>query len=192
MVEAVVAQESVRMWCVCGKPIQFEGRFLGRIMTCPYCGRYFRPALQFLLADQTQAPNLTAQCTCGHFIVEDTDKAGKRARCKVCKSDLLLPGPAVKFNVDELVRVPRKALKNQLKRVDAEREPAEMTRLKSATHAGRISFRPGEHICVNANCGALLAVRANVCPKCGTNRLTGERYVGPGPARDPAGKWEEP
>jgi len=194
MAEAVAPEELVRMWCVCGKPIQFEGRFLGRIITCPYCGRYFRPALQFLLADQGRAPNLTAQCTCGHFIVEGTDKAGKRARCKVCKSHLLLPGPTVKFNVDQVVRVPRKALKSQLKRVDADREraPAETARLASATHAGRISLRPGEHICVNPNCGALLPVRANVCPKCGTNRVTAERYVGPGPSRDPAAKWEAP
>ncbi len=190
------AQECIRMWCVCGKPIRFEGNLLGQVMACPYCGRYLRPALQFLFADQSLAPNLTAQCTCGHFIVEDISQAGKPARCKVCKSHFLLPGPVVKFNVDALVRVPRKALRGQPKRVEAERQkdraPAEVTRLQTATHAGRISLHPGEHICVNPECGALLGVRANVCPKCGTNRLTGERYDAAGPAQDPAGEWEEP
>jgi DNA-directed RNA polymerase subunit RPC12/RpoP len=186
-------RDAVRLRCICGHRIQFDGHLLGQVMSCPYCNRYLRPALQFLLVDQALAPNLTAQCTCGHFIVEGKDKAGKRTRCKVCKSHLLLPDVAVKFNGEAVVRVPRKSLKSQLKRVDGGRQRAmpEMGRLKSATHAGRISLRPGEHICANPNCGALLAMRANVCPKCGTNRLTGERYVGAGPAKDPVGTWHE-
>ncbi len=193
MTGETVAKETVRIQCVCGGEVLFEPQLLGRIIPCPHCGRYLRPALQFLLAEGSQAPNLTAQCTCGHFIVESPAKVGKRARCKVCKSHLLMPEPAVKFGVDPLVRVPRRILQSRVQKMEVgrERTPREMARLRSAAHAGRISLRPGEHICVNEKCGALLGVRANVCPKCGTNRLTGERYEGPGPSGDALGEWRE-
>ena len=189
-----VVSDAVKIQCVCGGVVEFAPQALGRVIRCPHCRRYLRPALQFLLMDQSLAPNLTAQCTCGRFIVAEPGMAGQRAHCNACKSHFILPQPVVRFNAEPVVRVPRKVLENQLKRPDAARQrvPVEMARLTSAAHAGRISLRPGEHICVNPNCGALLSARGNVCSKCGTNRLTGERYDVPGPARDPVGRWEEP
>ncbi|MHC4480244.1 MAG: hypothetical protein ACYS8K_01995 [Planctomycetota bacterium] len=186
-------RETIRLNCPCGRELEFEAQLLGRIISCPHCGRYMRPALQFLMADESLAPNLTAPCPCGHFIVERVDKAGGHARCKVCKSHLVMPQPVVKFGVDPLVRVPAKMLQSGMKRGENGRRRAtrEMTKLRSAAHAGRISLRPGENICVNVDCGALLGVRANVCPKCGTNRLTGSRYKSSGPAADPAGRWRK-
>jgi len=194
MALAGVLSQGVKIQCVCGGVVEFAPQVLGRVVRCRHCRRYLRAALQFLLVDQSLAPNLTAQCTCGHFIVEQPGMAGQRARCDVCKSHFILPQPVVKLNGEAVVRVPRKALENQLRRTEGGRQrlPAEMARLKSAAHAGRISLRPGEYICVNPDCGALLSVRANVCSKCGTNRLTGERYEAPGPGRDPVGRWEEP
>ena len=184
----------VRISCVCGGEIVLEPQVLGRIIPCRHCGRYLRPALQFLLVDSALAPNLTAQCTCGHFIVESPNKAGKRARCKVCKSHFIMPEPATKYGVEQVVRVPRKVLQSRMKRDRASRgrAPKGMSRLNSAAHAGRISLGPGEHICVNEECGALLGVRANVCPRCGTNRLTGQYYEPRGPSADPKGKWIRP
>jgi hypothetical protein len=189
-----VTKETVSLTCVCGEEVRFEPQLLGRIIACPHCGRYLRPALQFFLADKDLAPNLTAQCMCGHFIVEGTNTVGKRARCKVCKNHLILPRPVVKTDVERLVRVPRKVLESQLRRGKEARRRAEgeMTKLESAGHKGRISLRPGEHICPNTACGALLPMRANVCAKCGTNRLTGVRYEGPGPDGDPLGDWHQP
>jgi hypothetical protein len=187
------ARETVTIQCVCGRELEFEAQLLGRIIPCPYCNRYLRPALQFLMADRSRAPNLTAQCPCGHFVVEDVHGVGRRARCKVCKSHLVMPQPVVQFGVDPFVRVPPRALQDGMKRMGAgpQHQPRKMLRLRSAAHSGRISLRPGEYICVNENCGALLGVRVNVCPKCGTNRITGERYEGPGPAGDPKGQWRQ-
>ncbi len=189
--EATLPSGIVRIWCVCGGEIEFEPRVLGRIIPCRHCGRYLRPALQFVLVDTSLAPNVTAQCTCGHFIVDDPGKAGKRSRCKVCRTHLMMPEPAVRYGVEQVVRVPRRVLQKQMKRsqIGRQRVPKDMSRLRSAAHAGRISLGPGEHICTNEECGALLGVRANVCPKCGTNRLTGERYDGVGPSSDPRGNW---
>jgi len=192
MADSPTTDEMVVLQCVCGEEVEFEARLLGQIISCPHCARYLRPALQFLMADKEAAPNLTAQCTCGHFIVEETGTGGKRARCKVCKNHLILPRPVVKLDAEPFVRVPRKALESQLKRgQEGRRREGEMTKLESAGHTGRISLRPGEHICVNMHCGALLPMRANVCAKCGTNRLTGERYEARGPAGDPVGQWEQ-
>lgn len=178
---------------MCGGDVEFEQELLGRIFPCPHCGRRLRPALQFLLVEKSLAPNLTAQCTCGHFIVTDASKAGKRVRCAVCRAHLLMPQPVVTTSGVPVMRVPRKVLRDRMRRarVEKQREPAQMARLRSATHSGRISLRPGEHICVNPDCGALLSVRANVCPKCGTNRVSGRRYSGPGPEADPVGRWEQ-
>lgn len=191
---AVPSREAVTIQCVCGGVVEFDPQLLGRIIPCRHCGRYLRPALQFMMAEREVAPNLTAQCTtCGHFIVEDVGRIGRRIRCKVCKSQLVMPQPVVKFDTARFVRVPRKALQANVKKAPTEfsQTRIEMARLRSAAHAGRISLRPGEHICVNPHCGALLGVRAIVCPKCATNRLTGERYEGPGPAGDPVGTWRE-
>jgi len=193
MAQAAVPQNAVRLTCPCGEELALEARLLGRIIPCPHCGRYLRPALHFLLVDKELAPNLTVQCACGHFVVEKANRIGKRARCPVCKGHLRMPQPVVKFGTDGVLRVPRKLLENQLRRVltNPDQRLKETTRLETAAHAGRISLRPGEHICVNAGCGALLSPGANVCSKCGTNRLTGRSYVGPGPEKDPHGKWKE-
>lgn len=194
MAESTTPQQAVRIQCVCGGVIAFEPQLLGRIIQCPHCSRPLRPALQFLLIDRNEAPNLTAQCKCGHFIVAETDKAGKRARCKVCRNHLIMPTPSTRSSSSAVIRVPRRVLRDRMKRPQASREraPEEMARLQSAAHSGRISLRPGEHICVNPECGALLGVRANVCPKCGTNRVTGVAYRGVGPQGDPIGDWIAP
>jgi len=193
MAEATLPQEVVRITCPCGEEVRFEAQLLGRVIPCPHCHRYLRPALQFLLVDKSAAPNLTVQCTCGRFVVQPPSKVGKMVRCRACKSHLLMPQPVIKFNTEGCVRVPRKVLQAQLTRTQRslERTPKEMTRLESAAHAGRITLGPGEHICVNAKCGALMRAHAIVCPKCGTNRLTGRRYTGPGPEGDPQGKWKQ-
>ena len=193
MARYTVTQGAVKIRCACGGPVEFEQELLGHVLRCPHCRRYLRPALQFLLLDKALAPNLTAQCTCGHFIVEDVSKAGKRVRCSVCRTHLLMPQPAANPGGQRVARVPRRILRERMRKTHLERQrvPAEMARLRSATHSGRITLRPGEHICVNPECGALLAMRANVCPKCGTNRITGRRYVGPGPGSDPLGTWEQ-
>jgi ribosomal protein L40E len=171
----------------------FEAPLLGRIIQCPHCRRHLRPGLQFVMADRKLAPNLTVQCSCGHFVVERADRTGKQVTCAVCRKRLAMPEPVADFAEDCVVRVPRKALENQLRRVRPQKKRVsdEITRLTSAARSGRISLRPGEHICANPECGALLGPGANVCPKCGTNRLTGERYEGPGPEKDPRGKWRE-
>lgn len=193
MAKATVPKDMVVIRCVCGEEVVFDGQLLGKIIPCPHCGRYLRPALQFLLVDKSVAPNLTVQCTCGRFIVESPDKVGKRVRCNACKKHLVMPQPVVKFGAEPYVRVPRKVLQDQLREVRKKwgPEPAGMDTSESAAPAGRVRLRPGEHICVNADCGALLRARANVCPRCGTNRLTGECYAGPGPGADPVGKWRE-
>jgi len=193
MAETLPAAQAVRITCPCGEEVRLEPQLLGRIVACPHCGTYLRPALQFLLVDRSFAPNLTVQCTCGRFIVEPADRVGKRARCRMCKSHVIMPQPVVKFDTDGCVRVPRKVLSNQLTRTQRSRERAskEMTRLESAAHKGRITLGPGEHICVNVKCGALMRARAVVCPKCGTNRITGQRYQGAGPEGDPRGKWKQ-
>ena len=193
MVATTVPQNVIKFACPCGEELTIEARLLGRIIPCAHCGRYLRPALQFLLVDKDLAPNLTVQCGCGHFVVEKANRIGKRARCPVCKGNLMMPQPVVKFGSDGVIRVPRKVLENQLRRVSTrpEQRSKEITRLETAAVSGHVSLRPGEHICVNTNCGAMLSPGANVCPKCGTNRLTGQAYVGPGPEKDPLGKWKE-
>jgi hypothetical protein len=194
MADATFNGEVVVVQCLCGQALEIEPQRLGKTVRCPSCRRYLRPALQFLLTDRSEAHNLTAQCACGHFIVEDAGKTGKRARCKICRSHLIMPQPVVKFTADTIVRVPRKVLQSRMKRVQVRRQraPVEMPRLQSAAHTGRVTLRPGEHICVNDRCGALLSARANVCPKCGTNRLTAASYAGLGPDHDPMGAWIEP
>ncbi len=193
MADTTTLNNGFQITCPCGQELTIEARLLGRIIPCASCGRYLRPALQFLLVDKDRAPNLTVQCSCGHFVVERPNRSGKRARCPICKGNLIMPQPVVKFDSDGVIRVPRKVLENQLRRVTVrpDRRGKDITRLETAAQRGRISLRPGEHICVNPDCGALLSPGANVCSKCGTNRLTGHDYIGPGPGKDPTGKWKE-
>ncbi|MCD6415228.1 MAG: hypothetical protein J7M08_00850 [Planctomycetes bacterium] len=168
-------------------------RQLGKIIQCSRCKRYLRVGLQFLLVDKSLAPNLTVQCQCAHFVVAKPESSGKRVRCPVCKRYLMLPEPVMKFDSPGCLRVPRKALKKQLKQPTQQRErPAkEMSRLELAAHAGRINLRPGEHICTNLRCGALLKAGTIVCPECGTNHVSGERYEPLGPQEDPKGVWKQ-
>ncbi len=193
MGKRTVPKNTVSLQCPCGAELLVEGNLLGRIFRCPHCDRYVRPSLHFVLADRALAPNLTVQCACGHFVVAEADRVGKKARCTVCKRTLILPQPVVKFDSPGFVRVPKKALERQLRKVQnpRERSSKEMTRLESASHAGRISLRPGEHICPNTECGALMRAGAEVCAECGTNRITGMRYEADGPEGDPVGKWKQ-
>jgi ribosomal protein L40E len=195
MGQRATPQNSVTFTCRCGEEVTIEAGLLGRIVPCPHCGCYVRAALQFLLAEQQLAPNLTVQCACGHFVVADSSRVGKQVRCSVCKRKLQMPQPVTKSGTAGGIRVPRKVLRNQLRGgARGRRQSAgsrEVTRLERAARSGKLNLRPGEHICVNQECGALLGPGANVCPNCGTNRLTGERYEGTGPEEDPRGKWKE-
>jgi hypothetical protein len=143
--------------------------------------------------DREIAPNLTVQCKCGHFVVQPPGSTGKRAQCAVCKRHLMMPQPVIKFGSPGVLRVPKKVLHNQLRKSKQRKKKASKvgTAVERAGHTGRITLRPGEHICVNLSCGALLPPEANVCPKCGTNRRTGRLYSGPGPDGDPVGKWKQ-
>jgi len=193
MARATVPKGAVVVQCVCGEDVEFDAQKLGRIIRCPHCQRYIRPALQFLLIDQALAPNLTVQCNCGRFVVTEARRAGKTVRCPGCRSHLKLPAPAIKFGAERVVRVPRKVLERQLRQVLKKPLPRPLLRpgMRGAAHLGRITLHPGEHICINEDCGALLRAGANVCPRCGTNRLTGEAYKGAGPEADPVGKWKQ-
>ncbi|MFW6189358.1 MAG: hypothetical protein ACOC7T_02905 [Planctomycetota bacterium] len=193
MADTVSTQNVIKLTCRCGEEVKLQADLLGRIVPCRHCGRYLRPALQFLLLEQELAPNLTVQCTCGHFVVAEPKRGGKRVKCPCCEKELVMPHPVMKFGSGGVIRVPRRALEKQLQRRKSSKQSksAEVTRLEQAARSGRVSLRPGEHLCVNPDCGALLGPGANVCPKCGTNRLTGERYEGPGPESDPQGSWEQ-
>jgi len=184
--------ETVDFPCICGERLHISPALLGRIFPCPQCNALLRPSLQFLLIDQKRAPNLTVQCTCGHFVIKQATDVGQHAECLVCGRHLILPQPVIKFNTDGVVRVRRKVLENQLRKakMQHERSPKEMTRLESASHHGRITLRPGEHICVNLDCGALLGPSSIICCKCSTNRLTSRSYHGPGPDGDPKPAWK--
>ncbi len=185
--------EVVEFPCICGERLNIALEVLGRSFPCPHCRTLLRPALQFLLVDQKHAPNLTVQCTCGHFVVKRATDVGQRAECAVCGRHLILPQPVIKFNTNGVVRVRRKVLENQLRKAKMQRQrsPKEMTRLEIASHHGRITLRPGEHICMNMNCGALLGPSSIICCKCGTNRLTSRAYHGPGPDGDPKSAWKQ-
>jgi len=185
---------AVRLRCRCGAELRLSPQVLGRVFPCAHCGRYLRPALQFFLMERSIAPNLTALCTCGRFIVERVDRAGKVGRCKVCGRRVTLPLPVERSDGRRAVRVPRKALEAQLKRVRGRRQAAgtrgTISRLRRAGHRGLVSLRPGQEVCSNPRCSIPLPPGGNVCPRCGFNIRSGERYGGVGPERDPRGKWK--
>ncbi|NLW51330.1 MAG: hypothetical protein GXY85_10910 [Candidatus Brocadiaceae bacterium] len=191
MARQTVIRGTVSLRCVCGRTVEFEQGLLGRVFRCPHCGRLLRPALQFLLIDRRMAPNLTAQCACGHFVVEERGRVGARVRCTACGAQLIMPQPTVSFGAAPVARVPRKALQERMKRSARphERVPPNVERLTAPVPPVASTLRPGETVCVNPECGALLTPRAIVCSRCGTNRFTGQRYTGPGPAGDPRGRW---
>jgi hypothetical protein len=173
--------------CPCGEEISISPEQLGKEMHCDHCDRLLRPALRFYYMERDLAPNFTALCMCGYFVVQPPDSSGKIAQCPVCKRYLKIPEPFHKQGVPSVRRVRRKVLQEQMRKIKhEERAPA-----KPSSQVGRITLRPGEAICVNLSCGAFLPAKANVCPKCGTNRRTSRLYTGPGPEGDPVGKWKE-
>lgn len=181
----------IRFDCVCGEKIGIHPSRLGRIVCCPRCKRYLRPALHFVMAEPSVASNLTVQCRCGRFIVTEAKRVGKRAQCDACGQYVIMPQPVMRESDGGVIRIPPAALKKQLRKPRGERKrrrpPAGQPRGTAAK--GRIRLRPGENICVSPECGALLPPGAKVCTTCGTNLLTGVAYQGPGPKGDPIGKW---
>jgi hypothetical protein len=192
------AQSAVRIQCVCGREIAFVQELLGRVFPCPYCGRYLRAGLQFLMLDQQQAPNLTAVCTCGRFIVEKTRRAGKKSKCRICGRRVVLPKPVEKEGPPGPSRISPSALEKQLKRARGKRRrrAARSSRpsrrkLRHQTVPERFSLKPGQTVCPNPECRTPLPSGANVCPRCAMNLKVGVRYEAPGPAEDPTGKWKD-
>jgi DNA-directed RNA polymerase subunit RPC12/RpoP len=190
---------AIRFKCVCDQELRIEPELLGRVFECPYCKRHLRVGLQFLLVDERLAPNLAAICTCGRFIVEEADRAGKRVKCKMCGQQMILPKPVEREGSPPVVRVPPSVLRKQVARVRGEKPagasaPAEaggqISRLQKAGHSGRISLRPGQEVCKNPKCSIPLPLGALVCARCGVNLKTGVRYEGLGPEHEPMGRWK--
>ncbi len=147
-----------------------------------------------MLMESGLAPNLTALCTCGRFIVEKPGRAGKTVRCRMCGRRVVLPKPVERPGAESVIRVSPKALERQLKRLRGEHQGPRLrgqaALLQRAGLRGRINLRPGQEVCVNPDCGLPLPLGANVCSRCGVNVKTGVRYEGVGPERDPKGKWK--
>lgn len=190
--EQAAMNGDIRLKCVCDQELNIDPELLGRILQCPYCRRYLRPALQFLMADQRLAPNMTVLCTCGRFTVQPTSMAGKKGRCTACGQKIMLPAPVEREGAQRIVRVPPRVLQRQLRRVQGEhrRLGGDAQRLHIAGHRGRISLRPGQKVCANPECRYPLPAGGNVCPHCGTNVISGVAYKGQGPEQDPRGKWK--
>jgi hypothetical protein len=191
-------QSAVRIRCVCGREIAISSELLGRIFPCPYCGRYLRAALQFLMMDKDLAPNLTAVCTCGRFIVERPRRAGKKAKCRMCGRRVMLPKPVQTEGPAGPRRVSPAALEKQLKRARGkrrrrfnQRRPQAAKQLRRRAVAERSSLKPGQTLCPNEECGIPLPSTANVCPRCAINLKAEERYEARGPEDDPVGRWKE-
>lgn len=195
---AAARRSAVRIQCVCGRPIAISRELLGRTIPCPYCGRYLRAALQFLMVDKDIAPNLTAVCTCGRFIVEKPRRAGKKAKCRMCGRRVVLPNPVEREGPPGPRRVSPAALEKQLKRVRGKRRrrtkqprPAATEELRRRAAPERFSLKPGQTVCPNEECGIPLPSGANVCPRCAINLKAGERYESRGPEDDPVGRWKD-
>lgn len=184
------ADGAIRLKCVCDGDIDLDPDLLGRVLRCPHCGRYFRAALQFLLADRALAHNITVVCTCGRFIIQPIDMAGKRAACVACGRRVILPTPVEREGGQRLVLVPRMVLEKQLKRVQRKRRRPAGKGSRLPSQQERVTLKLSKKPCVNSECGAPLPEGANVCGLCGTNALTGIAYTGIGPEKDPRGKWK--
>lgn len=194
MAQPTSSQGIVRLECVCGGEVLLDPELLGRIVPCPHCGRLLRAALQFLLVDETIAPNITVPCPCGRFIVAQTSQAGKEVTCRACGRKLTVPRPVERANARRVVRVPPDVLKKQLRRgrAKARGSGGPRSRRGTAGAAKTVSLKPGQQVCANPECGSPLPIGANVCFACGTNVKTGLAYEGRGPEGDPAGKWHAP
>jgi len=196
MAEDTTQDAAIHVNCVCGESLRIDPELLGRVIPCPHCKRYFRPALQFLMVEQSLAPNLAVVCTCGRFIVEKPSRAGKTVKCKMCGQRVVLPKPVERSTKESVIRIPPRVLEKQLSRAQGREQRrrevrgGEVERLRRAGHSGRISLRPGQEVCCNPKCSLPMPPGANVCPRCGVNLKTGIRYEGPGPERDPVGKWK--
>jgi hypothetical protein len=181
--------------CPCGAEVSIKPEQLGESMHCAACDRWLRPALRFFYMERDLAPNLTAFCPCGYFVVAPPDASGKPARCKVCGQPLIMPQPAMKVDVPPVRTVKKTVLMEKMRQLQHQKKTRRKRKprgpVEPAPDVGRITLRPGEAICVNLSCGALLPAKANVCPKCGTNRRTSRLYTGPGPEGDPVGKWKQ-
>jgi len=151
MAEDTSQDGAIHIRCVCGEELRLSPELLGRVLVCPHCKRYLRTALQFLLVEQEAAPNLTAVCTCGRFIIEKASSAGKTVTCKMCGQRVVLPMPLQRRDDARVVRIPPQALEKQLSRARGRRKAqetpqAEAERIKTAGFAGRISLRPGQEV----------------------------------------------
>jgi len=188
-------QPEIRVECLCGYELSMPPEKLGKLVSCPNCSRYLRPALHFAMVEPAMADNMTVLCTCGRLVSTKPSKVGKTATCKACKQRLALPNYVYRYSENGVVPISPKSLKKRMGQSSSDERKEEegaLGRLATAAQAGRITLRPGENICSNPKCGALLAPGALVCPKCGTNFLTGSRYTGAGPEEDPHGKWKGP
>ena len=182
---------AIHFKCVCGGELQIEPELLGRVFSCTHCGRYLRAGLQFLMADEEIAPNLTGICTCGRFMVERVARVGKVAKCPVCGQRMTLPKAVDRPGADRVVRVQPGMLVKQLARLRGKRrQRRQPQRIDEIAIEGRVSLRPGQQVCANSQCGCPLPLGANVCARCGVNVKTGVAYLGPGPERDPKAKWK--
>jgi hypothetical protein len=193
MVEQVKNDEVISFKCLCGQELQLEPQLLGRIVPCPQCRRCLRVGLQFLLVEESLAPNITVICRCGRFIVESPRMIGKPVKCKVCGQQFMLPEPVDRPSLAPVVRVPPRALQKHLHSAQGtiakHADPSE-SQLYTAARSGRITLRPGQQFCANPKCSAMLPSGGNVCPYCGTNVKTKTHHVGSGPEADPVGKWK--
>ncbi len=189
-----MANNEIIVNCVCGEEVEIAREMLGHIFPCPDCGRNLRISLQFLMLDREVAPNLTAVCTCGRFIVSKTRKAGKKATCKMCGRRVALPKPVEVESGRGPVRLHPKALEKQLRKA-RNRAREEGKKIPGQKRAGRsrpqhFSLKPGQEVCRNPDCKMPLPPGANVCPRCHFNQATGTRYESPGPENDPVGSWK--
>lgn len=189
-----MAKNAIVFYCKCGEKVEIAREMLGHIFPCPACGRNLRVALQFLMLGQKVAPNLTAVCTCGRFIVAKPKKAGKKATCKMCGRRVALPRPIHDKKGRGPTRIHPRALGKQLRKArkraqkEGKREPTRQRSTKS--RASHFSLKPGQEVCKNEDCKMPLPPGANVCPSCYLNQTTLTRYESPGPQNDPEGSWE--
>jgi len=188
MAQHVSQDELVRLRCICGHTMQISPELLGRVFTCPSCSRSLRTALQFILADESIAPNITVACPCGRFVVEEIRRVGKQVQCRACGRKLILPRPVDKPGAPAVVRVPPEALKSQLRRTQTARRRSG-DEVGASGGSGATALLPGQKACANPECRAPMSKDANICAKCGTNFKTGVAYEGRGPEDDPVGKW---
>lgn len=188
-----MANNAITLHCACGEKMELAREMLGHIFPCPACGRNVRVSLQFLMLDQEVAPNLTAVCTCGRFIVAKPNKAGKKVTCNVCGRRVALPQPVKDKKGHGPTRIHPRALEKQLRkaRQHAKQEDrSETTRDQpSVRQTGPFSLKPGQQVCIDSDCKMPLPPGANICTRCCLNQTTGNRYSSPGPENDPVGSW---